>query len=98
MHWNVATSATGNENDHSHESIYAYLWGLCSNAELPFRYKAFHCEGKCETFMVKTTPVTCGSYCIPIHAKIAQLLVNKTLTRLLGESKTQLSAKTIKIS
>ena len=28
------------------------------HVKLPYRFKAFHYEGKCETFMVKTTPVT----------------------------------------
>ena len=43
---------------HSQEYLYAYQWGLGSNVKLPYRFKAFHYEGKCETFMVKTTPVT----------------------------------------
>ena len=63
MHWNT----TGNEMFysqesiyayHSQESIYAYQWDLGSNAKLLYLYEAFHYEGKCETFMVKTTPVT----------------------------------------
>ena len=48
--------ATGNENEHSQEYFYAYQWG--SNVKLPYPFKAFHYERKCETFMVKTTPVT----------------------------------------
>ena len=53
-----AWNTTGNEMFYSQESIYAYQWDLGSNAKLLYLYKAFHYEGKCETFMVKTTPVT----------------------------------------
>ena len=45
-------------NYHSQEYLYAYQWGLGSNVKLPYRFKEFHYEGKCETIMVKTTPVT----------------------------------------
>ena len=58
MHWSIAVGATSIENYHSQEYLYAYQWGLGSNVKLPYRFKALHYEGKCETFMVKTTPVT----------------------------------------
>ena len=45
--------AQQDENYHSQEYLYAYQWGLSPNVKLPYRFKAFHYEGKCETFMVK---------------------------------------------
>ena len=45
--------ATGYENYHSQEYLYAYQLDLGFNAKSPYRFKAFRIEGKC-----KTTPVT----------------------------------------
>ena len=58
MHLSVAVGTTSSENYYSQENLYAYPWGLGSDVKLPYRFKAFHYEGKCESFMVKTTPVT----------------------------------------
>ena len=58
MHWSVAVGATSRENDHSQEYLYAYQWDLGSNVKLPYRLMVFHYKGKCETFVVKTAPVT----------------------------------------
>ena len=58
MHWSVVLDATSSENYHSQEYLYAYQWGLGYNVKLLYQFKAFHYEGKYETFMVKNTPVT----------------------------------------
>ena len=55
---NICMGATSSENYHSQKYLYAYQWGLGYNDKLLYQFKAFHYEGKCETFMVKTTPVT----------------------------------------
>ena len=45
MHLSVAVGATSRKLS----LLGISLWGLGSNVKLPYRFKAFHYEGKCET-------------------------------------------------